>query len=98
LGDKVMSISKDEIIKAIREGRVKEVIPPRRKPKLTKLLEEIQPATFEEMLAKAGRKEAPFKAWVTRLLRKGVIKAIEYKGRIFYVTTTFYEKLRAEGK
>ena len=94
---------KEEIIEKIRKGEVivyepGKGIPFLRKWQYLKVLERIQPATIDEIVKELGKsKKQGVKAFLTKLIKKGEVQAVVYKGEIYYLAKEKYEELTKGG-
>jgi len=91
---------KEEIIEKIRKGEVivyepGKGIPFLRRWEYLKVLETIQPATLDEIVRELGgnRKKQGVKAFLSKLIKKGEVKAVVYRGEIYYLTKEKFEEL-----
>ena len=100
-----MTSDKEIILEKIRKGEVDIYKPGMRIPRqhYYKIVEKLQPATVSEVVEELRKrtnrdyKERGVKAILGRMLKKGELEAVIYKGEIYYLTKEKYQELR-EGK
>jgi len=91
-------MSKQEIFEAIKKGFAREVTPElRKKMDIIRLIAEKQPCTLKEIAEATGNinpKPSGLKARLTKLIKGGWIKSVEYQGVEYYLLKTKYDELK----
>jgi len=94
---------KEDVIRKIRERKLEAAPPEKRLPFLKRWMyieavEDLQPATIEEIVKRVQGNPRGVKAFLRKLEKKGELKVVVSRGKEYYLTTEYYESLRGKKK